>query len=201
MALAEGGAQERVKLDSDSLEALARERAFKAKPELNPETEFQIYEFEIDGLWDEMGIQLISAAYLVDGQQFNEALYIARDGSLSPFASTFGGFGFMSAVLSGGDVYYSYSWGSGIHRSCMGRIALDEKGKLQITETEEFLFTDLFLRSVDGGVRVETGGYDAFNSWQEGQPVGWLEYRKRRLVLVDDDGGEISPEAFVETKK
>ncbi len=190
-----------VKLDSDSVAILVREHALEAKSGLNPETEFQIFEFQIEGLWEEMGIQLIAVDYLSpDGQPFNQALYIVRGGSLSPFASSFGGFGLMSTVLLDGALYYSYSWGSGVHRSCLGRISL-EKGELQICETQEFLFSDLFLRSVKGRIRVEIGTYYAPNAWQDGQPVGWLEYRESALLLVDDAGAEISPAIFAEAQK
>ena len=106
----------------------------------------------------------------------------------------------MSTVLLDGALYYSYSWGSGVHRSRLGRISLDE-AELQICETQEFLFTDLFLRSVKERIRVETGTYYAPSAWHDGQLVGWLEYQEPTLLLVDDAGAEISPAIFAEAQR
>ena len=104
-------------LTSKTIEPKIREYAFHQKPSLKPETRFEIEEFEVPGLKSALPIQLFFAKYLTpDGQRFSEMIFAYHDGKLTPFGSAFGGFGLMSAVVEKEILYYTYSWGSGIHR-------------------------------------------------------------------------------------
>jgi len=174
-------------------EQTVRLRALQAHPKLAPRAQLKIEAYDIAGLWDALKVKVFLVRYLAsDGQQFNDDLWVYRDGKASPFATTFGGYGLMSAVVSGNNLYYTYSWGSGRHRSHVGRLAID-KGELSIVESGGFADVDLCVKEVNGRVRVEQGTFRTFNAWKRGKSLGTVEVRDSRLSIVDEAGTELSP--------
>lgn len=124
------------------LKTLVKNYALRNNPELESDTRFAIEEYAIDGL-KALGVQIILARYLAaDGSQFNEALLVYHDGKLTPFRSGFGGHGLMSAVVSGGKLYYTYSFGSGRHFCRLAQLSI-VGGKLTIAESGTHLNQDL----------------------------------------------------------
>ena len=173
---------------------LVREYAFEAKPTLNPETQFEIEEYDVPGMWRDLRVQLFLARYVSPGGgQFNESLLAYHDGELTPFACTFGGHGLMSAVMMDGDLYYTDSCGLGRHLSSLGRLSRDP-GTIAILRSGRYLSVGLFVRNVDGRIQVETGRFVGFNSWQAGEPVGWLKADESSLAVIDATGKELSPD-------
>jgi len=175
----------------EAMAPLVREYAFRDKPTLRSDTQFRIEEYELPGLWRDLRVQLFLARYMSpDGGQFNERLLIYHDGEVTPFASALGGHGLMSAVVMDGDLYYTYSDGSGRHWSHVGRLSIDGE-EIRILESGGYLFVDLFVRSVDGRIQVEAGKFARFNSWKVERQVGWLKSEESSLAIVDATGAEI----------
>lgn len=133
-------------------------------PELNPDTAFAIEEYPIEGLQEALGLRILQVHFLVDGERFKERVYADHDGQLIPFTTTFGGFGLMSAVVADDTLHYTYSWGSGIHRSHVGEMRVVD-GQIQIQESDGHVHCDLFVRLEDGNVVVEEGDFHAFNDY------------------------------------
>jgi hypothetical protein len=178
----------------EELAPLVREYAFRENPKLNPQTQFKIEEHEVHGLWHALRVRLFLARYLSDaGEQFNESLLFYHDGKVTPFASAFGGYGLMSAVVMDGNLYYTYSFGSGIHRSHIGRLSMDARD-IRIIVSGGYSATDLFVRNVDGRIRVESGKFTGFNSWKAERQVGWLKAKESSLAIVDATGAEVPPQ-------
>src|SRR5262245_10188722 len=144
------------------LKTLVKNYAFRSKPELKADTQFAIEEYAIDGL-KALDVQIILARYLApDGSQFNEALLIYHDGKLAPFANAFGGHGLMSAVVSGGKLYYTYSFGSGRHRCHLAQLSI-VGGKLAFAESGPLLDQDCFVKQDGARLRLEKGEFKKFN--------------------------------------
>jgi hypothetical protein len=147
------------------LKILVKNYAFRNKPELKADTQFAIEEYAIDGL-KALDVQIILARYLApDGSQFNEALLIYHDGKLAPFANAFGGHGLMSAVVSGGKLYYTYSFGSGRHRCHLAQLSI-VGGKLAFAESGPLLEQDCFVKKDGARLRLEKGEFEKFNAWK-----------------------------------
>src|SRR5947208_2700417 len=141
------------------LKKLVKNYAFRINPELKSDTQFAIEEYAIDGL-KALDVQIILARYLApDGSQFNEALLIYHDGKLTPFASAHGGHGLMSAVVSGGKLYYTYSFGSGRHFCRVAQLSI-VRGKLTFAESGVLLNQDWFVKQDGSRLRLEKGEFE-----------------------------------------
>lgn len=187
------------RMSAETLAPLVKAYAFREIPKLNPSTQFKIEEYRVEGLQAALRIQLFLVRYMsADGQQFNESLLIYRDGKLTPFASAFGGHGLMSAVMVEDTLYYTYSFGSGIHRSHVGVLSIDD-GKMQILESGGHISTDLFVRKIEGGIQVEAGQFHRFNSWNPTKVVGRVKRKPSSLAVVDPAGIEVP--SFLTTRK
>lgn len=174
----------------DALKALVTEYAFREKATLNPDTEFKIEEYSIEGL-KALGVQILLARYLSPkGSQFNESLFICHAGKLTPFAVTFGGHGLMSAAVSEGSMYYTYSWGSGEHRSHVGRLTV-VNAKPVVAESGPLLGEDFFIKKDGAAIRLEKGTFEKFNGWKSGEKAGSVAGKETGFAVIDDTGKEI----------
>jgi hypothetical protein len=172
------------------LETLVRDFAFRLKPSLKSDTRFAIEEYSIDGL-KALKVRIILARYLSpDGSQFNEALLIYHDGKLTPFACTFGGSGLMSALVLDGKLYYTYSWGSGIHRSHVGRLTIFG-GKLMFAESGPLFDQDCFIKRDGARLLLEEGEFLGFNAWKTGQRIGEISANESGFAVINGAGKEI----------
>ncbi len=187
------------KIATADLGPLVRGYAFQQNPKLNPSAQFDLKEIDVPGLWNTLHIQLFLARYLApDGTQFNERLLIYCDGQVTPFANSFGGHGLVSAVVVDDSLYYTDSYGSGREFSQIGRVSLEGR-KIRIVESAVYDITavpgaDLFVKEVDGRIRVEVGKFVAFNSWKEGRQVGWVTSEGSSLRIVDAHGADVPRE-------
>ena len=172
------------------LKTLVKNYALRNNPELKSDTRFAIEEYAIDGL-KALDAQIILARYLApDGSQFNEALLIYHDGKLTPFASAHGGHGLMSAVVSGGKLYYTYSFGSGRHRSHLGQLSI-VGGKLVFAESGPLLYQDFFVKQDGARLRLEKGEFEKFNAWKAGRKIGEIAAKESGFAVLNDAGKEI----------
>ena len=174
--------------------ALVSEWAFNENPDLNPTASFDVLEYDVPDLWETLRVQLFYADYVsTDGQRFNSGLWAYYQGELYSFGVTVGGHGLMSGVLQGQAFYYSYSWGSGIHRSVLGKLTIGD-GQPEFVESGGFTQRDLFLELVEDEIQVEQGTYRGYDDWTASTPFGTLVDQGSELVVVDSEGNEIVPE-------
>jgi hypothetical protein len=180
----------------ETVAPLVREYAFREKPTLNSETQFKIEEYEVQGLWQDLKMQLFLVRY---GPNAGEWIALYHDGKVTPFASAFGGPGLMSAFVMNSNLYYTYCFGSGILRSHIGRLSLDGR-EIRIVESGVYQSTQLFVRNVGGRIQVEAGNFAGFNSWKAERQVGWLKIKESSLAIVDTTGAEIATQFKVRTR-
>jgi hypothetical protein len=133
---------------------------------MSPSTRIELDRYEIPGLEERLDASAYLAKFLtVEGGPFNELLFLYRRGAVVPFGETFGGWGLMSGVVHGRCFYYTYSWGSGIHRSHVGRLAV-ERGELKGGESAAFQNVDVFVSKTERGISIDSGEFIAFNRWR-----------------------------------
>jgi hypothetical protein len=172
------------------LKTLVKNFALRNNPELQSDTRFAIEEYTIEGL-KALDFQIILARYLgTDGSQFNEALLVYHDGKLTPFGSALGGHGLMSAVVSGGKLYYTYSFGSGRHFCILAQLSIVD-GKLTFAESGPLLYQDFFVKQDGARLRLEKGEFEKFNSWKAGPKIGEIVAKKSGFAVLNDAGKEI----------
>ena len=177
----------------DGLPQLVRQWAYDTQPGLRGKgVRFAIEPYSVPGLKDALDLGLILVRFLSaeEGQQFNEAILIHRDDTLTTFASAFGGFGLMSAVVAEGSLYYSYSFGSGIHRSHVGVLRKNGEGELELRESGGYFSDDLFVRVKEGEIVVESGQYETFNRWSSPKSFGKVRAKAAAFTIVDGAGKE-----------
>jgi hypothetical protein len=175
---------------ADDVKALVKDYAFGEKPKLNSATEFKIEEYAIDGL-KALDVRILLARYFApDGKQFNEALLVLHAGKLTPLAPTTGGHGLMSAVVSNGKLYYTYSWGSGRHRSHLGQLTA-AKAKLTVVQSSPLYDADCFVTQDANGLYLERGAFEKFNAWKPDQRYGEIKPKDPGFTVVTKAGEEI----------
>jgi hypothetical protein len=175
-----------------AIEPLYRAYRFSTQPKLNPDVTFRVKELLVPGLWSALKIQLFVADDKIDGQVLPHDPFLYFKGAIHPFVNALGGHGVMSGVVSGDAFYYSYSWGSGIHRSVVGRLTIKE-GRPVRDESRPLFNGDMFVeKSADGRIRIVEARWKEFNRWEEGVRFGWIDGTEgSRLKIVDDDGREV----------
>ncbi len=172
------------------LKTLVKTYAFRSQPGLKTDTQFAIEEYSIDGL-KALGFQILLARYLApDGSQFNEALLIYHDGKFTPLATTLGGHGLMSAVVSGGKLYFTYSFGSGRHRSYLAQLNI-VGGKLAFAQSGPLLDQDCFVRQDGDRLRLEQGAFEKFNAWKAKKKMGEIVAKEKGFVVLNDSRNEV----------
>jgi hypothetical protein len=115
-------------------------------------------------------------------------------GKISVLAPAVGGHGLMSGVMHNGEFYYTYSWGSGIHRSHVAKLRL-EKGEMKSWESGGFQDIDLFVTADSGrGVRINSGKFKDFNKCESDKRFGTLSVlNSREIQIVGTNREVISP--------
>jgi hypothetical protein len=74
---------------------------------------------------------------------------------------SFGGYGLMSGLVQGESFYFTYSWGSGIHRSHVGKLQI-VNDEVKFWDSGGFFNLDLFLsRRTDGEIAVVSGRFES----------------------------------------
>ena len=179
----------------EKFHSLASAHVLAQNSDLSPTTFFKVKEFEVDGLWEAMSMQLFFVGCMTsqtDEWTFREDLFIYHNGKVIPFGTHFGGFGLTSASMHDGDLFYTYSWGSGIHRSHIGRVSL-KSGQLEISDSGGFIDYELFI---DSSNTVYDANFNDFNSWSGAVELGSVRYSSDELPHLEVlglDGGLIIP--------
>ena len=149
--------------------------AFTSKTNLNPATEFDIRIEPVRGLWDGLGVQVLIVRYLAAGEEFNRQACILHEATVRTVGQSTGGYGLMTGLVKGQSFYFTYSWGSGMHRSHLGKLRIVH-GELTIWDSGGFLNQDLFLsRQADETIAVESGTFESFNGWLKSADFGRID--------------------------
>jgi hypothetical protein len=179
----------------NQIQQLVRAYAFEKHPAMTSEVILNIEELEVPGLWEELRLQIFSVIFTgTDGQQFNESPFVYHDGKVEPFACAIGGYGVTSGVLLNGALYYTYSWGSGIHRSILAKMSWNAPDcTLTFIESAGFRDMDVFVYAKEGELWVDQGEYLQFNSWDKAQRFGSLIESEGSLAVLDEAGNALTP--------
>jgi hypothetical protein len=177
---------ERVGLEQAT--ALVRAWIFEEKPTMNESMEAPLVELTTDEMWHRLGVQL----FQVTEGEWAYSSYCVFDGRAYFLCQGFGGNGIMSACVTDLDsdgvpeLTYTYSWGSGIHRSLIGVARVEGDHLLQEEPAMAFI-GDLFVRKEsDTRVVVEIGRYEwEFSSWTPEAQLGAIE--------VEAEGSQLLP--------
>lgn len=152
-----------------------RNFAFSTWTNMDPATQFNIRVEPVQGLWETMQIQLMIVP------EFSSWLYrypcLLHNGKVQTIGICIGGYGLMSGLVQGTNFYYTYSWGSGIHRSQVGKAQIVD-GQVNFWETTGFWAAgpDLFLsRRSDGKIAVVSGTFEGFNVCQKPADYGLID--------------------------
>jgi hypothetical protein len=176
-----------------AVEPLYRAHVFKEIPSFNPKVTFVLTEVHIPGLWEKLGVQIFNPEVIVGDSSNTREPIIYHEGKIFPLLETTGTSSLKSAFVLGDTLYYTYSWGSGIHRSLVGRLRIVQ-GKPEKQESFPYLFTDLFVENVSGKARVVRAEFKGFNLWANASAVGWVDLNEpRRLKVIDDAGRDVPP--------
>jgi hypothetical protein len=171
---------------------LIRTFAFSANTNLNPATEFDIQIEPIRDLWDSLAVQVMIVREAVRGGEFNRFACIIHDGTVRAIGQSIGGYGLMSGLVQGQSFYFTYSFGSGVHRSHVGKLQI-ENGEVKVWDTGGFVNQDLFLRRTNTAVTVESGRFESFNGWQDLGDFGWIdESDPAATTLVGTNGNVLA---------
>jgi hypothetical protein len=108
------------------------------------------------------------------GYQVEEKLLALRNGKLQEFGAAFGGHGLMSALVHNGCMYYSFSWGSGLHRSHVGRLKV-VGGDIDVWESDWFPNADVIVKKERDRVEIVQGAYAGFNRINSAAVVGEMD--------------------------
>jgi len=177
---------------TEQVERLVRTFAFASSPNLDTNSDFKIHKMEVKGLWEELKIEIFNVDYLsTNGKWFNGYVGIYHNGKITPIAPTFGGHGLMSGLISNGDFYYTYSCGSGMHRSHVAKLRITND-KPEIFESGGFQEEDLFVSTDPGGkVRVLSGTFEDFNHWETAKDIGFVGSTNASALQIIDVKGKV----------
>jgi hypothetical protein len=143
--------------------AAVREEIFRSKPGMNPSCVFPLKELTTTEVWDRLHIQVFA---VTDGIYMDQD-FIIHQRKVSPLGIGLGGYGVMSMCVADladdghAELVFTYSWGSGIHRSLVG---IWTGGESWIDAKPALGDYDLWLEKIDDHhVRVAFGQFDPFS--------------------------------------
>jgi hypothetical protein len=182
----------------DSLEQLVRDYIRIAQPTMDTSFRLAITVHDVPGLWDSLRIHLFHAEYQSsDGTWFWDGEFLYRNGTIRIFVPDFDGWGLMSGVMRGATLYYTYSWGSGIHRCHIGRLFLNPD-TIVIQESGGYAGKDLFVvKTADNLIAIylySCWGSRNFNEF-DSSAVKWglIRETESSITVIDTLGKEIPP--------
>jgi len=154
-----------------------------------------IQRIEFPELWEKLGAEVMDIRWSSFGMEFHSYVGIYRDDKLFVLAPNTGGRGLMSGVISGGALYFTFSWGENAHRSQVGRLEF-RSDQPDIALSGGFSGADLFVDvGQNGAVNVHSGRYQSFNSWTLPRDIGTVRQSTPvDLVVVGSDGKTVEPD-------
>ena len=166
-----------------------RARVFADNPKMNPSVTTPLVELTTEEMWQRLGLQLYS---VTEGVAQCRS-FLVLDRRAHPLAGGFGGHGLQSACVTdldgdgAAELTYSYSWGSGVHRTQLGVCVFD--GETPRPRDAALAFAgDFFVwKEGDAEVVVELGTYGgAFGVWRPEAPLGRVRVERVERELVPD---------------
>jgi hypothetical protein len=147
-----------VRVTSDEASRIVRTTVFEMQPSMNPEYQVALREITTDDVWERLRVQVFQ---ITEGPP-SYRTYVVRDGRAEQIGEGFGGYGVVSmcaADLNGDgadELVYSFSWGSGIHRSRLAYADLRQPALVQhVAEAACFRMEDMMVRPAADGSVVE----------------------------------------------
>jgi hypothetical protein len=169
-----------------------------ATPKMNPNAKFPLKELTADkaadkttdDVWKRMSLQVFQVA---EGVRQYETFLIRGGKEVRPMGHGFGGWGVMSlcaADLDGDgkpELIYTYSWGSGRHRSHVA-VYREKDGKVQEATAPFACQADMFAAARDNGtVEIEIGDIGrTVNVWTKKAVLGKLSISEKDGQLLAD---------------
>lgn len=187
---------------AEQVERLVRASIFAQIPGFNTNAEFKIRKLDAKELWEEMKTEAVDVDMKIPGQgepyeQFGFAIY--HGGKIVWLATWTAGL--LSGLVSNGEFYCTWEWGSGLVRSQVVRLRIAD-GKVELSKSAEFPDQDqyglLFVSAGPGGkVRVSSGMYTGeFNHCEATKKdIGFVGETNSsgQLQIVDANGKVVTP--------
>jgi len=188
-------AGEVARLSVADAEKAVRAHIFAQKPAMNPAAQFPLKEITPDEVFKRLNCQVFQ---VTDGVA-QCASYLIRRGKVYPLGQSFGGSGVMSMCVADLDkdskpeLIYSFSFGSGIHRSHVALCILQPDGIEEAQVPFAYRDGDIFVKKTDDcNVSVEVGAFSQeFGKWTPKATLGKLE-------LTTKDGKPVLDVKFAE---
>jgi hypothetical protein len=167
-------------------ESLVRDWVFNANPHMNPSAELPLEEITTDEIWRRLSIQL----FRLHSDFLGPSTYAIADSEIHVLGTSFGGYGVTHMEVTDLDLdgnlelTYTYSWGSGIHRSHIAVYLPRQTPPESIYGDLVYYHGDLILaKYADHEVVVEAGYYD----WQRDIFVSQASLGAVSLVSIDGE--------------
>jgi hypothetical protein len=186
------------RLTAPQAASLYRTYAFETTPDLNPAAVFEVQELEVEGLWQGLGAQLFDVGGREGTGGFVRYCTILThacrvfvpagecDGVASPLKS---------GLVANGSFYFSWSWGSGVYRSQVGKLTPHATELTRMVSSPYMNASygppPLVIKKAGADILVYRDNVAAFNQWSSPDPVGRLDDRNGSLIVVDGSGQPI----------
>ncbi len=187
-------ARSQARRSESELVPLLKQHAYQATPSLNPNLQFHVREMLLEGLWEQLNAQMFDAEYRgMEGQLFKDEIFILRKGQLISLGegTALGPEGVMSALVDKSVLYYTYSFGSGMYFSRVGCLTVVDD-VAQKSESRNFSFIALFVTKQGGCVRIDSGRFARFNSYDRAETFGYPIVSGSTVRIVDEQGSELT---------
>jgi hypothetical protein len=177
------------RISIDEAHALIQDAILEESSDMNPDVKFTLKELTTDEIWQRIGAQV----FVLEGHIvsfWSAETYIIVDGQVDRLGTAFGGYGVTSMCVTDLDqndeaeLTYTYSWGSGLHRSHVAVYLPRHLGTRDIDADLVYLHGDLLLEKVDDqDVLVKAGYHD----WRQDD---FVEVSALGKVLLEDQEGQ-----------
>lgn len=194
-----GGTCAQSPVDATQAAAIYADYSIAAAPGLASWATFAAEEESVPGLWEAMQAQLFNAKTMYgSGTVEIERSFIYRDCVVTLLTDDPNPFGrILSGVVANGAFYYSWTVGSGISYSILGKLAPDGAA---LARTISYSYSNASLNPPNLVVALESGqvvvyratvDWEHFNDWLNPELMGTLKDFGDRLGILDSNGHEL----------
>jgi hypothetical protein len=174
------------RISVEEAEGLVRDWIFEKNPDMNPKEDFPLEETTTEEVWRRTGGQLFK---IKDGNVLLFMTLFIRDKQVLPLGISFGGFGITDIYVMDLDqdgeveLLYTFSWGSGIHRSHIAiyNFSLEKEILAEFT----FWHGDLVFEKIDDQTVFV---YSAEVGLSDGNVTFTPENKLGQVILSETDG-------------